>query len=206
MAYSDAELKIIQAATQVFLEKGRDGARMQEIADKAGINKALLHYYFKSKEGLYELVFRNVLIDIAAGFLNSIPKIETAEEFLRKFISFYTGTIRQHPEVVRFMFWEISRGATTFGKLFKSLVRGSNEKEIPFITIIRRSIERKEIKEVDPIQFLISLLGMCIYPFIAKPILEQVVDGLDVNDEQFNEDRARAIFDLVWNGIKREDN
>ncbi len=54
---SETEKKIINAATAVFMEKGKDGARMQEIADKAGINKALLHYYFRSKEKLFTNVF-----------------------------------------------------------------------------------------------------------------------------------------------------
>ncbi|NNE47360.1 MAG: helix-turn-helix transcriptional regulator, partial [Rhodothermales bacterium] len=52
----DTEQQILEAALNVFSRKGRDGARMQEIADLAGINKALLHYYFRSKNGLYERV------------------------------------------------------------------------------------------------------------------------------------------------------
>ena len=58
---SDTEQKILQAATEIFLEKGHDGARMQVIADKAGINKALLHYYFRSKDKLFRTVFKKEL-------------------------------------------------------------------------------------------------------------------------------------------------
>ena len=86
---SETEQKILLAASEVFLKKGRDGARMQEIADAAGINKALLHYYFRSKERLFRLVFRQELIDMLTNIFGIISTTDSFEVFLKKFISEY---------------------------------------------------------------------------------------------------------------------
>ena len=81
------EEKIIEAATKIFLEKGKDGARMQEIADRAGINKALLHYYFRSKEKLYQEVFSNELKHFFTSILGTIKERQDFKEFIQTFIN-----------------------------------------------------------------------------------------------------------------------
>jgi TetR/AcrR family transcriptional regulator len=66
-SYSETERKILQAAREVFQRKGLYGARMQEIADAAGINKALLHYYFRNKDKLFDAIFSDVFQNFIPG-------------------------------------------------------------------------------------------------------------------------------------------
>lgn len=82
------EQKILEAARKIFLEKGLDGARMQDIADKAGINKAMLHYYFRSKDKLFEQIF----LEVAGHFLPKIMAIFESERLcLKKLKPFATN-------------------------------------------------------------------------------------------------------------------
>ena len=81
---TETEAKIIQAATEVFLEKGKDGARMQEIAQKANINKALLHYYFRSKDKLYEKVFREKVFNFLDELFSSVPETNEIKTVLKQ--------------------------------------------------------------------------------------------------------------------------
>jgi len=199
------EARILQAATEVFLNKGRDGARMQEIAEKAGINKALLHYYFRSKDRLYEEVFRKECGAYIGSFLASVPETEDMEVFLRFFIDHYIDRLAQRPQVVSFVLWEIQQGGERFGRIIREFLFREENDARPFIVdIVARAVASGRIRKVDPIQFILSLLGVCVYPFVARPILERIVDGLDVLSEAFLEKRKEEVFRLFWEGIQHE--
>ncbi len=90
---TDTEQKILRAASEIFLEKGHDGARMQEIADKAGINKALLHYYFRSKQKLFRTIFRKELQTMLVSIFSLISPADNFKEFLNKFIPGYLENV-----------------------------------------------------------------------------------------------------------------
>lgn len=105
----NTEEKILEAAKEVFIEKGNDGARMQEIADKAGINKSLLHYYYRTKEKLFESVFKFAFSQFAPKFLNTF---NTGEDFftqLRKFIDIYIDLISKNSFIPMFILNEVNR-------------------------------------------------------------------------------------------------
>ena len=102
---SVTEEKIIKAAAEVFMEKGRDGARMQEIADIAGINKALLHYYFRSKEKLFSKVFYLEIPKIISNIFEAYEDTDDFKKFLESFISKYIDNIYPRKNMMRFLLW-----------------------------------------------------------------------------------------------------
>jgi len=102
-SYSETEERIFEAALTVFARKGKDGARMQEIADEAAINKAMLHYYFRSKDQLYEAVFDYVFRRFMESFSAALQETATFEEMLRLFISAYIDKVRSNRRAVRLM-------------------------------------------------------------------------------------------------------
>src|SRR6478672_7495746 len=110
------EEKILSAARKVFLNKGMDGARMQDIADEAGINKALLHYYFRSKDKLFEQIF----MEVASAFLPKIFSIleseQTLFEKIELFCSEYISQEIKTPYVPIFILNEINRQPKAFLK------------------------------------------------------------------------------------------
>lgn len=199
---TETENKIIAAATEVFVQKGRDGARMQEIANRAGINKAMLHYYFRSKDKLYQEVFANEISRFFTSFINSIPDTEDIKEFLDYFIDSYTDYIIEHEELVRFVIWEIQSGAKLMPQQVKNLFRSRGHDKPLFLGLIQKAIDTGQIRPVDPMIFIINLLGLCVYPFIAKPILEQVFAGVELTSAEFVEKRKQEILALIWDGIK----
>lgn len=199
------ETRILQAATRIFLEKGRDGARMQEIAETAGINKALLHYYFRTKDRLYEEVFRREFETYMGGFLSSIPETQDFKTLLRFFIDNYIDRLAQRPQVVSFVLWEIRQGGEMFQRVMKNYLYRDGATERPFfVGLVDRAVEAGHIRQVDGVQFIMSLIGVCVYPFIARPILERMMVGVDVLSEAFLKQRKEEVFQLFWHGIKAD--
>ena len=194
------EQKILEAAKKVFLAKGLDGARMQDIADEAGINKALLHYYFRSKDKLFEQIFA----EVAGHFLPKILAIfESEETVFKKIETFcieYMNQINETPYVPIFILNEINRHPEEFLKK----VFGN---KMPPVDKILKQLEKEKkqgiIKKVDPLQLLLNMLSLCVFPFVARPVI-QLIDGMDRT--RFNtmiEQRKKEVPKLIIDSIKK---
>lgn len=200
----ETEQKIIKAATEVFLQRGKDGTRMQEIADRAGINKALLHYYFRSKDRLYEKVFETTVKSVFDEFLNAILETEDPALFIKGFIDNYIDALSRRPEVIRFIIWEIDQGGEQIGRVIQSIFAERGFSEVPFPQKIQQAIGRGQIRPLEPLQLMLSLIGMCLYPFLAERILEKLFPGVSVTSPGFLATRKKEVFELVWKGIRPE--
>lgn len=161
------EQKILEAARQVFVQKGMDGARMQEIADIAGINKALLHYYFRSKDKLFFAVFESVM----GGFFKLINLTLQRDEPIEVKIDFivdsYLDTLDANPFVPQFIISEVSRNPN----IMKELLAKNNFHPNQFVQLF--NAYKKE--NTDPRQLFISFMGMMLFPYIAAPMLKMIL-------------------------------
>lgn len=192
------EAKILEAATNVFVTKGMDGARMQEIADEAGINKALLHYYFRTKERLFEAIFSNV-INMAFPQLTQIAKSDAPfVSKMEQVIDAYINLLKKHPFIPVFVLKELNRDPSG---LFKMVVKfGLNPQLI--VDQIELAMDRGEIIRMDPRHLAINILSMCIFPFAARPILNFLIFKNDADAlDQFYAERADVIKQFVINAI-----
>ena len=201
---SATEEKIIKAAAQVFMEKGKDGARMQEIADIAGINKALLHYYFRSKEKLFSKVFHLEIPKIISNVFEAYDDSEDFKVFLESFINKYIDNIYPRKNLLRFLLWVNDKTKQEIAAIFVDSFSKRGFKGNPLIAKIERSIKEGQIRPVDPSNFAMSVIGMCIFPIVGGPIVEKIFPGTKVNDKKYIENRKKEIFNLVWNGVKKE--
>jgi len=199
---TETETKIIQAATEVFLKKGKDGARMQEIAQKANINKALLHYYFRSKDKLYETVFRERVFRFLDELFSSVPETDDIETVLREFTANYINLISVHPELVRFILWEIRQGGQYISDALKDIFAKHGFSKFPFLEKVQNAINAGTIRPLDPLHLIISVIGLCVYPFIAQPLLENAIPGVQITSPAFLQKRKEEIFKLIWEGIQ----
>ena len=194
------EEKILNAAKKVFLTKGMDGARMQDIADEAGINKALLHYYFRSKDKLFEQIF----MEVASAFLPKIFAILESEatlfEKIELFCSEYIGQEIKTPYVPIFILNEINRQP----KAFLKKVLGNHKPPVhKVVAQIEKEIKAGVIKPIEPLQLLMNVLSLCIFPFLACPMI-QLITGMD--NKQFNEmmeHRKKEVPKLIIRSIKK---
>ena len=195
------EEKILEAARKVLFAKGYAGARMQDIADEAGINKALLHYYFRNKEKLFEVVFRDAISKL-------MPKVEDIflnEELhifdkLRRFCTLYIRTWIENPFIPIFVLHEIhTNEGEGFAKVMKSLY-GNPVKTV--LVAIERSVKKKEIRAIDPPQLLLNILSLCIFPFVGRPVFKKLVGIPDKQFELMLEARATEVAEFIIESIK----
>ncbi|OGB63077.1 MAG: hypothetical protein A2Y94_06655 [Caldithrix sp. RBG_13_44_9] len=200
---SETEQKIYQAATRVFIHHGRDGARMEDIAKEAGINKALLHYYFRSKEKLYANVFEQEIRKVVMDLFQSINLELDIQTFLHTFIFTYIDRLHQNPFVVQFMLWEMRSPNTLIREIFQKIF--SDDQYSPpqkVVQKIQQAIKNRKIRKLEARHLLFNIIGMCIYTFIAAPVITTLFPELKVQDKSFITQRKNEIFNLIWNGIK----
>ncbi len=199
---TEKEAHILNVARNVFLEKGRQGARMQEIARRAGVNKALLHYYFRSKDRLYQRVFEAEVLRFLKSFMETIPTEGDFKSFLEQFVHNYLTQVARGPQLVRFILWEIREGGEVITGILHQLFQGDAYNNNPFIRRVREAVEKGEIRPVDPLHLFLSVVGMCVYPVIAGPLLERVFPDINVTDAQFIALREQEVFQLLWQGLQ----
>lgn len=188
------EEKILEAARQVFYRKGMDGARMQEIADEAGINKALLHYYFRSKEKLFGAVFQEVI----KGFFRSIEKTLYAELPLTEKAEFivdrYINTIESNPFVPQFIISEINRNP----QMLRDVMMSENFTPQSLIDVFGKPDSENHQLKVDPRQMVISLLGMVIFPYAARNLIQMIYfDGDEAEYSKFLTERKEFVKTMI---------
>ncbi len=198
---STTEQKILGAARKVFLTRGMMGARMQEIADEAGINKALLHYYFRNKEQLFERTF----LEAAGQLFPRIKQLFESDadlfELITHFCDEYIGVLSQHPHMPLFLFNEINRDPHAFMKKIHTTV-GFPDAGL-FVKKVQKEIRKGTIKKVKPHQLLMNMLSMCIFPFVAGPMIRI---NMQLDEKQFRqavEQRKKEVPEFIFAAIKK---
>ncbi|MFW5805159.1 MAG: TetR family transcriptional regulator [Bacteroidales bacterium] len=195
------ETVILKAASEVFMERGFDGARMQEIADKAGLNKALLHYYYRSKEKLFNAVFERVLIEMIEGLIQIFEDNLTVFESIRRFFKKHQEILMQNKLLPLFMLNEIQRAPELLIDLYPveriQVVRKnfySNVNNEQHMGIIRR--------DVNPDDLFLNILSLSVFPFAAKPLLKGFYSLDEDNFQDIISYRKEHLADFVINAIK----
>jgi len=198
------EERIFRAAMALFIKKGKHGAKMQEIADQAQINKAMLHYYFRSKEKLFAHVFETVAGKVF-GSLHTLFKDEVPFSVsLRLFIDNYISMLNSNPHILMFILREIGEGGeTALNTIDDMLKKGAFKLPDAFVKAADNAVQKKEIKAVNGIQLMLSVIGAANYFFFAEPMIRGLLESnKSYNRKEFLEQRKHDIFDLVYNGIK----
>jgi len=197
--------KILEAAVRVFAEEGFRGARMHRIAEAAGVNQALLHYYFQSKENLYEeALFRafSILIHRLAGQLEMGTDAEAA---FRNAIYSYIDLLQEDPALPRLFVSEAMEGGDRLKAVFDR-IRIETGITPPGIIIpfVEKGVSSGRLRPVDPMQTAVSVMGMCVFYFIARPVMYHVW-GMPEDEAAFIERRKDAIVDLILHGVLKPD-
>jgi len=190
---------ILEAAKSIFQAKGMDGARMQEIANEAGINKAMLHYYYRSKQLLFEAVFKNAF-SLLAPQLNSVLNDDSSiEEKVRNFSSNYITFMMKHPYLPNFIIQELNRNPGFILKMKENRGFPNLEK---FKKQVDIEVEKGLIKKTNAQQLFINILALNVFPFIAKPLIQGLLAVEDKEFQQIVEDRKTEVADFIINSIK----
>jgi TetR/AcrR family transcriptional regulator len=199
--YSDTERDIFDAALRVFARNGQRGARMQEIADAAGINKAMLHYYFRSKEKLYEKVFAFTMRRFMDSFGASLEKAPTFEETLRVFIDGYVDFVRSNEDAMRLMVNENLTGGSLLGEHLREATEAGDAPPAILVETIAAAVEAGEIRRVDPDHTVLSVVSTCLFFFVARPTVQVMHPTAGEDWDAFVEERKEHLFDLIYHGL-----
>jgi len=194
----NTEDKIVNAAKKVFISKGLDGARMQEIANEAGINKALLHYYFRTKNKLFEKVFSIVFKDVFNILEKVVSDEMDFEQFLEEFIRQYISLLKSKPFIPQFVIHELNRKPNL---IIEQMHNSHFDKQMLF-DLINKAVDRKIIRPIQPVHLITNVLSMCIFPFVAKPIITGfVLDGDKEKFKTYIDERPEEVFKFVKKAI-----
>ncbi len=196
------EEKILSAAKEIFTKRGFVAARMQEIADAAEINKGLLHYYFKSKDKLFQAVFEEAflefVVEINKLFEANIPFFEKLEAIVES----YLDMLLKNPALPSFIINEINRDPEKFiENTFKNM---DLPNPLSFLGQIQLEIQAGNIRPVNPFHLLINIVSLCVFPFIARPLIQNLVQIDRETYMKFMEDRKKEVVDFLIHALKEE--
>ncbi|MBB2150358.1 TetR/AcrR family transcriptional regulator [Pedobacter gandavensis] len=184
------EEKIKEAATKIFIEKGFSATRTRDIAMEAGINLALLNYYFRSKEKLFEVVMTESLQLFLVGLEEILNDVNTVlKDKIAGIAIHYVDLLKKYPDLPLFILSEVKANPSW-------LEANSNVREMLTQSNFYKQLEATTQKKVEPLHFLMNLLGVLVFPFVASPVLTgtEAADKAEFN--QLMEERKYWI--PIW--------
>ena len=193
----NTEEKILAAAREVFHKKGFDGARMQEIADMAGINKALIHYYYRNKENLFNAVFTEAFTQMTGTISSIFAGSGTMEEKLNRFFDYHISFLQANSFLPRFLLTSLYQKPDEIRKLISQIPLRPND-------ILSQALDglHKEGMEVkDSLQMFANVLSLSIFPIIVQPMLSFIFKLSDKEMKQFYEVRKKNLGRFVIQGV-----
>jgi TetR/AcrR family transcriptional regulator len=193
------EEKIFNAARIVFQKKGFAGTRMQEIANEANINKAMLHYFFKNKEQLFENVFMHAFSQLAPQINDIFNSEESVFDKIKKFTSSYISFVIEHPFLPQFIIQEMNNNPEF---VIRFLNHGNRPNPATLLKQIENEIQKGILKPIPAKQLLLDIFSMTVFPFAAQILVKGIIQ---IEDEEFNllmEERKTYIANQIINSIK----
>lgn len=204
----DTERRILEAAHRVFVARGTAGARMQDIAREAGVNQALLHYYFRSKERLAEAAFRRAAQELFPPILAVLgdPDMPLADKVVRV-VHVELDQLARTPYLPGYIISELTHHPERAGQLFASLTGRSTEGVAGVVLPIlerqlRAAARAREMRAIRAPDFLVSLLSLCIFPFAARPMLCALFGWAPEEWDRFVARRRRELPELMLQAMR----
>src|SRR5689334_17213875 len=169
---SSTEEKIKEAARKVFTRKGYAATRTRDIAEEAGINLALLNYYFRSKEKLFEIIIIEKLLHFIEGIKDILnDKQTTLEQKVEVVVGNYIDLLIQQPDLPSFVLHELRTNPKAF---VLKIDRKDFISKSYFMQQVKEGIKQRKITAVNPLHFLINMIALTVFPFVASPILQNI--------------------------------
>ena len=185
--------KIAETARELFLEKGFDGVKMQELADRAGVNKGLLHHYFKNKQTLFNAVFTQAVDQLFGKIEQSFLNNGSIEDKINAIIDAYFDMLVSNPKLPIFVFFEINKNPQHFLKIFNAQKIG--------ILINGLKKENDAIDDKKATHIILTIISLSVFPYMAKPVVMQMAKT-EENFSALIEERRPIVKLLLSNLVK----
>jgi len=194
----DTEQRILDAAHGVFIRRGTAGARMQEIAAAAGVNQALLHYYFRSKDRLSQAAFERAASQFMPAVIQVLASDAELDAKVRRIVEIEIDHLARAPYLPGYIISELTHHPERARQLIATVTGRTPEDVRPqVIAALRRQIDarvrRGAMRPIAPEQFIVNLMSLCIFPFAARPMIAAVLGMDQAGFEQFIAKRRQDL-------------
>lgn len=200
--------RIKAAAAVVFIEKGLDGARMQAIADRAGANKAMIYYYFHSKESLFEAVIRETFEELFRLFSGIQPdRSLDPKKLIPQIVHIHMQFLADHPYIPKIMVRELHSGNRIAEKVLREIFEKLKHGRYPdFIKVFTAGARTGKIRKVDPLQTIWNIVALNIFYFVARPFLQAGWPELFIgrSEKEIVAAREKAVSDFILHALQAE--
>jgi TetR/AcrR family transcriptional regulator len=190
--------KILDAARDEFAKYGFEGTRVDRIAARAKINKAMIYYHYQSKAKLYHAVIQSHLYRIREFFEKSLDTAHTPEILLSQIVAFWDAMFQDSKGFVPIFLRELAGGGEIMRRAFAQMM-----KESGFNKVLKQKIDdgiaSGQLRPVDSTQTIISFIGMNHFYFLTRPLMNAVWEIK--NEEKFREQRKKEVVDLFLYGL-----
>jgi len=193
------EQKIFEAATELFLKKGVDRTSVRDIAAKANINLALLNYYFRSKENLFNTIFAKLMQENSKKLIEILDSDMSLKEKIENYVVEYIDMLLENPLLVSFVMSILHRSWDEKPKMDGFNYLYSTEK---FTKQLSDESRKGNIKKINPTHFFVDMLSLITFPFAIKLL---IMDKAEINEREFRtfiRERKKRIPRLLINELK----
>jgi len=168
---TETEQRILSSAEKLFFQKGKAGTSMQDIADDAGINRTLLNYYYRSKDLLFEEVFKIAMSIFVPNLVSMLQSDMNFEDYVPALMETIIDAMLENPQIPIFVLQELSSNPERMPELMKEM---GIDPTIP-IGKMEKDIREGRMDGMDPRQLMMSILSLCIFPFAARPVITEIL-------------------------------
>ncbi|MDH4057965.1 MAG: TetR/AcrR family transcriptional regulator [Cyclobacteriaceae bacterium] len=196
-----AEELIIDSAMKVFTRRGFAAARMEEIAKEAGINRALLHYYFRDKETMFAIIFETRFKEFFSGIGTILQSEKSLFEKIREIVSHEINVLTLHPDLPRFIITEVASQPERLIQYGQKMGINPRMMLAQFNSQVEEAIAQQRIIPIESRQLLMNIMSMCIYPFVAKPIIKTMMQMDENSFGELMEKRKNDVYEFIIKAI-----
>lgn len=190
--------EILLAARKEFIHEGISGARMQSIADNIGVTKAMIHYYFQTKDNLFQEVFKDAVMRLTDELFDVLETQQPIFQKIEAFIDHALDRFHEHPELVDFIVGELNRHPDKTKQLVNSALSYNAE---VFKEQLQEAASNYEIAPVSHDQVVINILSLCMFPHSGGSFLQTLLAADEDSYQQLLARRREVIKDTIINWL-----
>jgi TetR/AcrR family transcriptional regulator len=199
---NQTEKAILEAADKVFIQKGFAAARMEDIAKEAGINRALLHYYYRSKDKMFDIIFALRVKEFFSGLGEIIFSEKSLRNKIEAIIEHEITILLAHPYLPIFVLQELNQNPQRM--LEHAEKSGAHPAMLlkKFSTDVKAEVNAGTMRVQDATHLFMNIMSMAVYPFVARPILKGILEVDDLGFATIMNNRKREITEFIIHSIK----
>jgi TetR/AcrR family transcriptional regulator len=195
----NTEERILVAARKVFMQKGLAGSRMQDIADEAGINKALLHYYYRTKEKLFEIIFLEHKQKMFGNLVKILDSDKSVLEKIELIIEHEQDSLQALPQLPLFIMNEVNCNPERVMEMHDKMMK---DVQLKFFAQVEKEIAEGKIRPIKPLDLMLNLVGLNVFPYLSMPMFGHIMEMSEAEIQTFMKNRRHTIKEFIFNALK----